>query len=584
MSARGPLPLRGSDAEVWSDGDAGSRPWDERFDVVVVGFGGAGASAAIEAARAGAEVLVVDRFDGGGATAMSGGVIYAGGGTELQTAAGYDDSPEEMRRYLELESGDAVGPETIRAFCERSRGNVEWLRALGVPMPPSGKALKTSYPPDDCTLYFSGNEAAAPYRAASRPAPRGHRVLGEGRTGNVLFERLRTAAEAVAVVRRRCLAERLVVDDRGAVLGLELSELPSRRVIRALHTALCRLGTYCGVMHRGSTILFQRLLVAIERRFGQRRLVRARGGVVLATGGFVYNPEMLAAHAAPYASATMRLGTIADRGDGVALGQSVGGVTGEMGSCCAIRFIDPPSALVGGLFLDRRGERVCNEELYGSSLGNALARPEHDGRGWLVFDADVAAEARRQLFGGGLTLFQLAFGAANLFLNRRRAGSIAALEARCEMPKGALARAVELANEDVARQSDRAGKSAARLAVIRRAPFYAVNMDLANVLFPTPTLTLGGLRTDGVAARVVDAQGKPITGLYAAGRTAVGISSRSYVSGLSLADCIFSGRNAGAAAAVRTRSLARVTASAISLATKLERGLRVDSTELAESA
>ncbi len=52
--------------------------WDETFDVVVCGFGGAGACAAIEAADEGARVLVLERFEGGGATRKSGGVIYAG--------------------------------------------------------------------------------------------------------------------------------------------------------------------------------------------------------------------------------------------------------------------------------------------------------------------------------------------------------------------------------------------------------------------------------------------------------------------------------------------------------------------------
>src|SRR5215472_7219496 len=63
--------------------------WDETCDVLVAGFGAAGASAAIEAARAGAKVIAADRFGGGGASAKSGGVVYAGGGTRFQKAAGY---------------------------------------------------------------------------------------------------------------------------------------------------------------------------------------------------------------------------------------------------------------------------------------------------------------------------------------------------------------------------------------------------------------------------------------------------------------------------------------------------------------
>jgi 3-oxo-5alpha-steroid 4-dehydrogenase len=54
---------------------------------------------------------------------------------------------------------------------------------------------------------------------------------------------------------------------------------------------------------------------------------------------------------------------------------------------------------------------------------------------------------------------------------------------------------------------------------------------------------------DGDTGLVLDGSGTPITGLYAAGRTAVGICSNSYVSGLALADCVFSGRRAGEHAA-----------------------------------
>lgn len=64
-------------------------PWDAEVDVVVVGFGGAGVCAALEAAQQGASVLVLDRCHGGGSTAASGGVIYAGGGTPYQKADVY---------------------------------------------------------------------------------------------------------------------------------------------------------------------------------------------------------------------------------------------------------------------------------------------------------------------------------------------------------------------------------------------------------------------------------------------------------------------------------------------------------------
>jgi len=107
--------------------------WDDEADVVVVGFGGAGACAAIEANANGARVMVLDRFHGGGATAISGGVFYGGGGTHIQTEAGVTDDSDEMFRYLSLEVKGVVSEETLRDFCDKSVDNLTWLEEQGVP-------------------------------------------------------------------------------------------------------------------------------------------------------------------------------------------------------------------------------------------------------------------------------------------------------------------------------------------------------------------------------------------------------------------------------------------------------------------
>src|SRR4051812_8277048 len=75
--------------------------WSDQVDVLVIGAGMAGVSAALEASTAGARVLVIDR--GGPLTctsAMSGGHFYLGAGTAVQLATGWDDSPAEMAKYL----------------------------------------------------------------------------------------------------------------------------------------------------------------------------------------------------------------------------------------------------------------------------------------------------------------------------------------------------------------------------------------------------------------------------------------------------------------------------------------------------
>ena len=82
--------------------------WDVQADVVIAGYGIAGASAAIEAARAGAEVGVLERTGGwGGAAALAGGFVYLGGGTPIQKACGFEDSVDNMRTFLCAAMGPA---------------------------------------------------------------------------------------------------------------------------------------------------------------------------------------------------------------------------------------------------------------------------------------------------------------------------------------------------------------------------------------------------------------------------------------------------------------------------------------------
>ena len=167
--------------------DVVNQHWDMTVDVAVVGFGGAGAAAAIEARDQGATVAIVERFNGGGSTKISGGIVYAGGGTTIQHAAGINDSAENMFNYLSRETGDAVCATTLRRFCDDSAANLDWLTQQGVPFQASLCPFKTSYPSNDYYLYYSGNESFKPYTDTATPAPRGHRAHGKGVSGASLF-------------------------------------------------------------------------------------------------------------------------------------------------------------------------------------------------------------------------------------------------------------------------------------------------------------------------------------------------------------------------------------------------------------
>jgi 3-oxo-5alpha-steroid 4-dehydrogenase len=521
-------------------------PWDDRCDLLIVGFGGAGACAAIEASTRGLSVLALDRFEGGGATALSGGVVYAGGGTPYQRQAGYEDSSDAMFNYLRQEVGEAVSHETLRAFCEGSREQLAWLERQGAAFEASVPPHKTSYPSDQYYLYYSGNEAVPAYAASAKPAPRGHRTKGPGMSGASLFAPLKASAlRHGARLRSQCEVRRLVLDLDDKVLGVEAWQLPSGSRAAKQHARLSR---WAAAIHMYAPALADRLR-ARQRRIEQssaiRQLIRAEQAVLLSSGGFIFNRDLVRQHAPQYL-AGLPLGATGCNGSGIALGQSAGGGVARMDKISAWRFINPPLAWARGLIVNARGQRYANEEIYGATLGHAMVE-EQDGRAILVLNRALVREALSQVGPGKVWNFQRLPVLLNLLFNAKRSTSLAGLAKRCNLPPELLRQSVErysrAARGEVA---DEFGKSAAMLANLDQGPWYALDLSFASKLFPCPVITLGGLKVCEASGRVLDPAGLPINGLYSAGRNAVGVASNLYVSGLSLADCIYSGRRAAA--------------------------------------
>ncbi|MEJ8866195.1 FAD-binding protein [Pseudomonas jessenii] len=521
-------------------------PWDDRCDLLIVGFGGAGACAAIEASTRGLSVLALDRFEGGGATALSGGVVYAGGGTPYQRQAGYEDTSEAMFNYLRQEVGEAVSHATLRNFCDGSREQLAWLERQGAAFEASVPPHKTSYPSDQYYLYYSGNEAVPSYAASAKPAPRGHRTKGPGMSGASLFAPLKASAlRHGARLRSQCEVRRLVLDLDDKVIGVEAWQLPSGSRAARQHARLSR---WAAAIHMYAPALADRLR-ARQRRIEQtsaiRQLIRAEQAVLLSSGGFIFNRDLVRQHAPQYL-AGLPLGATGCNGSGIALGQSAGGSVARMDKISAWRFINPPLAWARGLIVNARGQRYANEEIYGATLGHAMVE-EQDGRAILVLNRELMREALRQVGPGKVWNFQRLPVLLNLLLNAKRSSSLAGLAKRCNLPPELLRQSVErysrAARGEVA---DEFGKSSAMLANLEQGPWYALDLSFDSKLFPCPVITLGGLKVCEDSGRVLDHAGQPINGLYSAGRNAVGVASNLYVSGLSLADCIYSGRRAAA--------------------------------------
>jgi 3-oxo-5alpha-steroid 4-dehydrogenase len=458
--------------------------WEEQVDVLVVGLGAAGAAAALGARETGAETLVAERAGGGGGTsAMSGGVIYLGGGTALQKACGFEDSPEEMLKYLSASIGPGRDDTKLAAYCDGSVEHFDWLVAQGMPYKETYYYGQSGEPPTDDGLVWSGSENVHPFRDIAKPAPRGHVAAVPGAAGHKVMSVLCDA-----------------VDRSGA-----------RTAFNTTCTALYQ--------ERDGAITGARL-----ETFGEARNVRARGGVIITTGGFVLNDDMLNAYIPAALKCSMRVAADGDDGSGIRLGMAAGAGTRHLDKVSVSLPVTQPWDLKAGLLVNGQGQRFINEDAYYGRLGDyALLR--HEGRCWLVVDDEfyIKPEYGFELAAVGETPAELG--------------------QELGLPEGALESTIEVFNRHAERGEDPLfGKREPYLKPIQTPPFGAIDCTTENARYAV--FTLGGLATD-VDGRILDPEGRPISGLLGAGRSTSGIAVGGYSSGLSLGDGTFFGRRAG---------------------------------------
>lgn len=470
---------------------------DHECDVLVVGAGAAGAAAAFEAATAGAHVILLERASGpGGSSAQSGGELYLGGGTEIQKACGFDDTPDDMYAFLERALGPHADTEKLRLYCDESVEHFEWFRDRGVPFNPSLFDAPGWMPHTEDGLMWLG-ENAWPYNTIARPAPRGHRPAARFLTGPVLMEKLTAAVtEAGASIHTDTRATNLVVDGDGRVTGL------------------------------------------VARNFGERVTYRARLAVILTTGGFVDNEEMLNAHA-PVLVGHGKVSDGLDDGSGILMATAAGAATRRMGMV-QIALTALPSLIARGMLVDGLGTRFINEDVYPGLFSEAavLHRP---GPYWAIIDEDGYEDIPQSELWG--------------VRPKHACETLAELEEELGMPAGALEQTVSVYNRHAERGEDPYFHKDRKWLRPLKAPFAAI--DPRDGFFGgadagsgtgVQGFTLGGLHTT-IDGEVRNNSGDLIPGLYAAGRAAAGIHGEGYISGTSLGDGTFFGRRAGRAAA-----------------------------------
>jgi 3-oxo-5alpha-steroid 4-dehydrogenase len=543
-----PTANRVEPARVIDDPDA--EQWDATCDVLVVGIGMAGVCTALRTAEdRNLQVIAIDRGAGGGASKLSGGVVYMGGGTKAQREAGLEDTPENMANYLSFETGNIVRGDTVRRFAEASVHFQDWLEKYGARFGGPATEEKTSYP-NEGTIYFSGNEVTVPGRDRATAVQRGHRAKpakgGEPTklSGHYLLPPLIASLKRQPNVRffSQTRATRMVVDRSGAVVGLEVLRVPPG-------FAAWRHAQYMGLVNNlamgvlGWVDKLKSRIVGIEASRAKPMRIRAKKGVVLSAGGFIFNRVMLEKNAPDYLGVAP-LGTIADDGSGIKLGMTVGAKTDMLERISAWKFLYPPASFTKSVSIDGNGDRLVNEEFYGARTGEALFG-RAGGKGWLILDDPLWKETVHQMHTAKKMFFQKVQYRAIERDYTTSADTIEELAIKIGVPADRLAKTIADYNASIdAGMPDAQIKSDKLRRKIVQAPFYANDIGLGARFSPTSAITVGGLVVDEDTGEVLSSEGGKVPGLYAAGRTAVGICSHYYVSGLSLGDCVWSGMRA----------------------------------------
>lgn len=549
------------------------------YDVVVVGSGAGGLSAALTCKARGLSVLVLEKTAlYGGSTAVSGGAVWIPQNMHM-AGVGHTDAREKAIAYLQATVGPALRPQMVDAFLQYGPEMVQFMEAntevhfIARPVSPDYQPEREGAAQGGRTIDpapFDGRLLGSLFSALRGPLPT-FLALGGMMVNKKDIDALLSMHRNVASLRHSLgLLTRYAIDrlkwPRGTRLLLG-NALAARLLKSAVDKgiALEREADVVALMHQG-----ERVTGVQVRQHGKTITVHARRAVVLATGGIPQDLQ-LRKMLVPHADVHRSMSPVSNCGDGARLATSLGGrlATGNVGAAfwtpvSIMRDANGTETVFPHLVTDRQkpgimavnsaGRRFANEASSYHEFVTSIHR-EHGNvpcvPAWLVCDS-------RFLKTYGMGLVRPRTPSLDRFLRAgylKRADTIDGLAGLIGVPPAALAESVERMNLSAASGEDRdfgrgrsaydrylgdpANKPNPCLGPIRQAPFYAVQITPGDIGSAT------GIDVDA-KSRVLGADGTPIAGLFACGNDMNSIMGGTYpAAGITLGPALTFGYIAG---------------------------------------
>lgn len=455
-------------------------PKESSYDVVVIGAGGAGFSAAIEAKNAGANVVLLEKMPAAGGNSLISGAEMNAAKNWVQPKLGINDDSPELHAEDTYKGGDMKGDmNVIKVMTHNALDAAKWCRDyLGVRF-------------EDDNLFFFGGHS------------RKRALIPVGHTGTEFITKFQAKADELGIpVITNMKAEELIKDKSGRVVGVKATM-------------------------NGASYTFN-----------------AKGGVVLATGGFGANPEMVKKYNPKIDERFKTTDAPGTTGEALYMAERAGAQLVNMGYIQTYPICDPISGVIeliadarfdGAIMLNQEGKRFVEELQRRDVLSEAILK-QTGGYCWVLWNDKIGSISNTVK--EHPTEYE-AFTKQGIMATCDDLKCVADFT---KIPFDSLKGTVNRVSSMTGKGNDKDFNHRSGLVDMTQGKYYVIKA------VPSVHHTMGGVRINE-KAQALTAEGKAIPGLWAAGEVTGVTHGTNRLGGNAYTDIIVFGRIAGKAAA-----------------------------------